>query len=260
MVRAVVACVADVVAVAIFLKRIVFVRAVVLVVEFPILITVENDRLADVTFRSARIFIKLVGIGVIRTVVACVADVVAVSVFLKRVIVERTVVFEILKIIEIGIDNRFFANIAFRSTGIAVFLVRVGVSRTVVASITYAVIISIFLVGVRYQRAVVVVIFLSVAVDIDRFGSACKGALVSVRVVWTAVANVANTVVILVFLSGVVIVRAVILEILFAVSVWIDERRFACIADTVSVSIFLIVVRVERTVVAYIAAAVSVTV
>ena len=193
-IRTVVANVTYVVTVFVFLKRIVFVRAVVLVVEFSILITVKNDRFADITFRSGRIVVQLVGVGVIGAVVANVTDVVAVAVFLKRVVFVRAVVLVIEFSILIAVKNDRFADITFRSGRIVIQLICIGVIRAVVTSITYIVTIFIFLKRVVFVRAVVFVVEFSVAVAVynGKF------------------TDVSDTIVVIVFLISVGMVRAVV--------------------------------------------------
>ena len=172
-IRAVVASVTYVVAVAVFLKRIVFVRAVILVIEFSILVAVKNDRLADVTFFSFRIFVKLIGIGVIGAVVADVTDMVAVAVLLIRVVFIRAVILVVGLSVLVAVESGGFTRITFRSRRIVVKLVGIRMIRTVVAGVTDVVAVSIFLTGVVFVRAVILVVGLSVLVTVESGGFAC---------------------------------------------------------------------------------------
>ena len=312
MIRTVVACITYVVVIAVILILICFVRAVVLVVGNTVAVTVESGGLADITFRSCRVVIFLVGIGMIRTVVACITyvvtvriflvrvrivravvkvientvavavesshraygcilvcigmirtvvacitDMVTVCIFLKRVEIERAVVLEVFKIVKVRVNYRFFTDIT-DVVPVAVLLIGVGVLRTVVACITDIVAVCIFLSRICNIRAVVEIIFNTVAVYIYRFRCAGKGILGSVRVVRAAVACIADTVVIFVFLVRVVVIGAVVFEVFDAVAVAVDESGLACITGPVSVLVLLIVVRMERTVVTEIASAVTV--
>ena len=261
---AVVANVTDVVAVFVFLKRVVFVRAVVLVIEFSILIAVKNDRFADITFRSGRIVIQLICIGVIRAVVASVTYIVTISVFLKRIVFVRAVVFVVEFSVTVAVYNGKFTDIS-DAVVVIVFLISVGMVRAVVASIADTVTVAVQLISIGFIGAIVKIIFYTVTVFIDLFRSACVRILVSVRVPRAAVACVADTVTVGIFLIGVVIVRAVIFEVFKSVTVGVDrfgsanygilivvgvERAVvACVADLVAIGIQLIRVRHIRAVV-----------
>ena len=269
---AVVAYVTDVVTIFVFLKRIVFVRAVVLVIEFPVLVAVKNDRFADITFRSCRIVVQLIGVGVIGAVVADVTDMVAVFVFLKRVVFVRAVVLVIEFSVLIAVKNDRFADITFRSGRIVIQLICVGVIGAVVAYVTDVVTIGIFLKRVVFVRAVILVVEFSVAVAVynGKFTDVSDAVvviifLISVGVVRAVVASITDTVTVAVQLISVGFVRTVVKIVLNSVFVFVDRCGSACdwilvsvrvsraavtsIADTVTVGIFLIGVVIVRTVV-----------
>ena len=84
MVRTVVASVTNVVAVCIFLIRVVIIGAVVKVVEDTVAVSIKSSHGTCIRI--------LVSVGVVRAVVASVADMVAVAIFLIRVCIVRTVV------------------------------------------------------------------------------------------------------------------------------------------------------------------------
>ena len=102
-------------------------------------------------------------------------------------------------------------------------LIGVGVSRTVVTSIADTVAIYIFLKRVVVVRAVVLEIFLSIVVRIYDILRADSSILIRIRVSWTVVAYIADTVAIAVFLKRVVVVRAVVLEIFLSIVVRIYD-------------------------------------
>ena len=81
MVRTVVTGVTYVVAVCIFLIRVVIIGAVVKVVEDTVAVSIKSSHGTCIRI--------LVSVGMFRTVVASVADMVAVSIFLVRVVVVR---------------------------------------------------------------------------------------------------------------------------------------------------------------------------
>ena len=84
--------------------------------------------------------------------------------------------------------------------------------------------------------------------------------LIRVVVVGADIAEVADTVAVAVFLIRVCNKRAVVFEILFSVTVRVDERGFACISGSVSVTVFLVYVRLIGAVVAFVSDTVIVAV
>ena len=161
----------------------------------------------------------------IRTIVALVADSVVVSVRLIQISVcvfyirivsvfafyIRAVVKIIGNLITVFIGNTWITRHRI--------LVSVGVIGAVVAGITDTVTVPVFLKRVGGVGAVVFVVFLSVIVRIYSLFSTCKRTLVSVRVIRAAVAGIADTVTVAVFLVRICYAGAVVFKTFNVVSV-----------------------------------------
>ena len=146
------------------LIRVVSVRTVVKVIFDLVSVTVKRRFFARITFRSRRIVIQLVVIGMIRAVVASVAYAVVISVFLAIVWNVRTVVHVVVNAVLVAVKSGRFASVTFRSFRIFIKLIGVGVIRAVVASVAYAVVVSVFLKWVVFIRAVILVVRFSILI------------------------------------------------------------------------------------------------
>ena len=203
MIGAVVAGITDSVTVPVFLKRVGVVGAVVFVVFLSVIV-----RIYSLFSTRHRI---LVSVGVIGAVIAGITDTVTVPVFLKRVGGVGAVVF----VVFLSVIVRIYSLFSTRHR----ILVSVGVIGAVIAGITDTVTVPVFLKRVGGVGAVVFVVFLSVIVRIYSLFSTCKRTLVSVRVIRAAVAGIADTVTVAVFLVRICYAGAVVFKTFNVVSV-----------------------------------------
>ena len=97
MIRTVVACIADMIAVSVFLIRVVIIRTVVKVIEFAVAVSIQSSH------RAYRCILACV--GMFRTVVTCVTNVVTISIFLIRVVIVGAVVLMIENAVVVTVER-----------------------------------------------------------------------------------------------------------------------------------------------------------